>query len=162
MHLNVYLYTRQTCTHCGPSVRKATSSLPSASPSHLFQAAGKYDRGFSLAGGRRDYAWDAKNQIKSRNLLTARFRNALKMSLARLPPPRGRRCRCQRQRGGTVFFSSSGENGRAQGGGKKVCSLSLGGRCFSETGRIKGEILIPDSFSTSCCASPLYCSKGPW
>lgn len=39
---------------------------------------------------------------------------------------------------------------------------SLGDRCFSETRRIKGWILIPDSFSSSCCASPQYWSQGLW
>lgn len=41
-------------------------------------------------------------------------------------------------------------------------SLSLGDHCFSETRRIKGSILIPDSFSSSCCTSPQYRCKALW
>lgn len=39
---------------------------------------------------------------------------------------------------------------------------SLDDRCFSETRRIKGWILIPDSFSGFCCASLQCCSQSLW
>lgn len=170
MHL--YVYTRQTCTHCDPSAHKAprlTQARPSllCFPATSLRQQGNMMEAFIAPVTRRRpprLRSSARNPIRSRNLLTARLRNALMMSLAWLPPPKGRhRCR-QQLHGGTaprtIFFPL--EKTAECREGEKVGSLSLGGRCFSETGWIKGEILIPDSFSTSCCASPLYCSKGPW
>lgn len=116
MHLYVYPYTRQTCTHCGPAVLKRPHWRRLAPPLCVSQPPRRSSREIwwrllqhpSLAGGCQDYGRDPRNQIKSRNLLTARLRNALTMSLARLPPPSGRHRRSLHLRGGTapctIFF----------------------------------------------------------
>lgn len=133
MHLYVYPYTRQTCTHCGPSVRKAprltpTRPSPLCFPATSWRQQGSMMEAFTAPVSRRrpPGLW---SRCEESDQVPQPFNGPFEKRLddvTRPTTPATQRTASSpattARRHGTVhdfLFFPAGENGRVQGGGKK-------------------------------------------